>query len=164
MLSRRPATLHVARYDVLPVLRSIIPSICLSISLFFLWYLKSFLEVSAPSLNILCSTAPAHCECVELIPLPPTSTKSVLFTQKRYSYTLKGALLVSAFLTGHSVAHYVHSLAPLTQRSTFLHLFHNALLCYTRFARSLHSQASSLLLSPSWDSWNLWLCSRWKRD
>ena len=153
MLSRRHATLHMARYDVLPVRRSVGPSVRLSVHQpFFLMVPKVVLRSVAPSLNILCSTAPAHCECVELIPLPPTSTKSVLFTQKRYSYTLKGALLVSAFLTGHSVAHYVHSLAPLTQRSTFLHLFHNALLCYTRFARSLHSQASSLLLSPSWDS------------
>ena len=57
-----------------------------------------------------------------------------------------------ASVTGHSVARYVCSLAPLTPLTCSAAL-HSVLLCYARFARLLHSQARSLtMLIPSWDS------------
>ena len=71
-----------------------------------------------------------------------------------FSVSLKLGLVSSqttAYSTGHSVARYVTSLAPLTPLTP--HSLQSAPLCYARFAHSLRSWAGSLtLLTPLWES------------
>ena len=57
-------------------------------------------------------------------------------------------LVTIAFLTGHSVARYVHSLAPLTllTRSAALRFA-----TVVSLARYVHSLALLTALTPSWD-------------
>ena len=76
---------------------------------------------------------------------------------ERFSFSLGLFLLVTmAFLTGHSVARYIHSLAPHTRSAVLC----SALLCSLYLLTSITGLLTHFSHSFAiwWDSWNSWIC------